>query len=253
MNEVEAYLRQAALLRGMDPDAVIRVVNTEGGVNDPFRQSLVKKGNLQEPSYGPLQLLIGGAGTGFPEGLGNQALKAGIDPRKDWKGGIDFGLDTAAREGWGQWYGPKNAGLDRWYGLKGAKPRGISLAGMPADGPKGQEMYPMAAPALPPPRNIADRFVKGVNDVIDSKPVQDFSGFLSKLNGGADGTGFADLAAAFGGGSSGSSAPQIQPSGLGAAVSNEIAAKSSSAAALMQEILKKRRGGTPGLSLMGMG
>lgn len=123
MTEVEAYIRQEALRRGMDPDAVVRVANTEGGVRDPFRQAEYSKNGYKEPSTGPFQMLVGGKGTGFPEGLGNKMIRdTGVDPRQDWKAGINYSLDTAQKEGWRQWYGPKNAGLDRWYGVNSKAP-----------------------------------------------------------------------------------------------------------------------------------
>lgn len=122
--EVEAYIRQAAVARGMDPDKVMDVVLTEGGpesLRDPFRQSRVPIKNKQgqvigyERSYGPLQLFIDG-------GVGNRAIASGKDPRKDWRGGIDVGLDVAAEDGsWKQWYGPQNAGLPLDWGLPGSK------------------------------------------------------------------------------------------------------------------------------------
>lgn len=118
MTEVEAFIRQEALARGMDPDKIVQAINTEGGVRDPFRRAEYVKNGYREPSYGPMQLLIGGKGTGFPEGLGNKMIReTGIDPRKDWQAGVRYGLDTVQREGWRQWYGPKNAGFDRWYGV----------------------------------------------------------------------------------------------------------------------------------------
>jgi hypothetical protein len=145
MSPLENYIRQAAAARGIDPDIAVRVARSEGGLNDPIRQSLVMKNGRQEPSYGPFQLLVGGGETGFPEGLGNRALAAGIDPRNpaDAYRGIDFALDTAAKTGWGQWYGAKAAGLDNFAGI-GGRPSGVSPTApmMVADGPKGQEAYP---------------------------------------------------------------------------------------------------------------
>lgn len=146
MNPLEQYIRQAAAARGIDPDVAVRVAKSEGGLNDPIRQSGVMKGGVREPSYGPFQLLIGGNGTNFPEGLGNRAVAAGIDPRNpnDAYRAIDFALDEAGKKGWGQWYGAKAAGLDNFAGI-GGRPSG-SLPQAPqmaaADGPKGQEAYP---------------------------------------------------------------------------------------------------------------
>ncbi len=145
MSPLEDYIRQAAASRGIDPDVAVRVARSEGGLNDPIRQSLVMKNGVREPSYGPFQLLVGGGQTGFPEGLGNRAIAAGIDPRNpnDAYRGIDFALDTAAKTGWGQWYGAKAAGLDNFAGI-GGRPSGVAPKApmMVADGPKGQESYP---------------------------------------------------------------------------------------------------------------
>lgn len=148
MSPLEDYIRRAAAARGIDPEIAVRVAKAEGGLNDPTRQSLVMKNGRQEPSYGPFQLLVGGGETGFPEGLGNRALAAGIDPRNpnDAYRGIDFALDTAAKTGWGQWYGAKAAGLGNFAGI-GGRPSGEQPQApmMVADGPKGQESYPSPA------------------------------------------------------------------------------------------------------------
>lgn len=116
---IEAYIREAAAARGIDPDVAVTVARSEGGLKDPVRQSLVRKNGRQEPSYGPFQLLIGGGDTGFPAGMGNDALAAGIDPRdpSQWQRGIDFALDNAAKNGWGAWYGAKAAGIGNRQGI----------------------------------------------------------------------------------------------------------------------------------------
>lgn len=134
-NDVEAYIRQAALARGIDPDIAVRVANSEGGLKDPFRRgagpapkSQAKGLGATENSFGPLQLYISGTGAG----LGDRALKAGIDPRVNWQGGVDFALDEVARDGWKQWYGAAKAGVGRWDGVKGSKPVGVT-GGAPID------------------------------------------------------------------------------------------------------------------------
>lgn len=148
MATVEEYIRYAAAQRGIDPDIAVRVAQGEGGLKDPFRRgegpaprSQAAEFGATENSFGPLQLYISGNNAG----LGDRAVAAGIDPRKDWKGGVDFALDEVARKGWGQWYGAKAAGITGMMGVgSGAKAIGASpspYAGM-ADGPKGQEVYP---------------------------------------------------------------------------------------------------------------
>lgn len=145
--DIEQYIRQAAVQRGIDPDIAIRVAKSEGGLKDPTRQSMVMKNGVREPSYGPFQLLVGGS-NGFPTGMGNQALAAGIDPRNPDHAyrGIDFALDQAKNSGWGAWYGAKAQGITGKMGI-GDNP----YAGM-ADGPKGQESYP---PSGPQPTGLA--------------------------------------------------------------------------------------------------
>jgi len=147
MATLEEYIRYAAQQRGIDPDIAVRVARGEGGLKDPFRHGEGPAPKSQSPefgsrenSFGPFQLYISGNNAG----LGDRALAAGIDPRKDWKGGIDYALDEVTKRGWGQWYGAKAAGITGMMGVgKDAKSIGASpspYAGM-ADGPKGQEMY----------------------------------------------------------------------------------------------------------------
>lgn len=115
----EQYIRQAAIARGIDPDITVRVAKSEGGVND-YIQSKVRKNGVQEPSFGPFQLLVGGQGTIFPEGMGNQMLReTGLDPRdpKNAQASIDFALDQAKNKGWGQWYGAKAIGVTGKHGI----------------------------------------------------------------------------------------------------------------------------------------
>ena len=175
MNPIEAYIRHAASARGIDPDIAVSVALSEGGLNDPVRQSDYVKNGRREPSYGPFQLYMGG-------GLGNRALASGIDPRDpgQWQRGVDFALDEAAQKGWGQWYGAAKVGIGNRAGINGARAIGVAPAfspgaldfvknnpqpggfgpgvptpDMPApafvppDGPKGQESYAPPSPGLP--------------------------------------------------------------------------------------------------------
>lgn len=118
---IELYIRQAAAQRGIDPDIAVRVAKSEGGLSDPTRRADYVKGGYREPSYGPFQLLIGGAGTGFPTGMGNDALASGVDPRdpNQWQKGVDFALDGARRNGWGAWYGARDQGITGKMGIGG--------------------------------------------------------------------------------------------------------------------------------------
>lgn len=113
--DIAGYIRQAAIARGIDPEIALRVAKSEGGLKDPFRQGEAMLSYGREESYGPFQLHM------RQGGVGARALKAGIDPRTNWKGGVDFGLDEAANKGWGQWFGAAKAGIGNREGLDGAQ------------------------------------------------------------------------------------------------------------------------------------
>lgn len=157
MSEIEAYIRKSAAERGIDPDVAVAVARSEGGLTDPFRRGEGKAPDSQlkelgdtENSIGPFQLYI----SGNDAGLGDRALKAGIDPRKDWKAGVDYALNEAASKGWGQWYGAKNTGIDNYTGLTNAKPKGITLMSVPASGPPLGELNTAPANVTPPTPTI---------------------------------------------------------------------------------------------------
>ncbi|WP_287083822.1 phage tail length tape measure family protein [Mesorhizobium sp.] len=121
------YIQQAAIARGIDPDTALRVARSEGLAPGVWQSNAMKNG-IREPSYGPFQLLKGGAGTGYPAGLGNDFMRqTGLDPANpaNARAGVDFALDNAAKNGWGAWYGAKAAGVGNWQGLSGANPIGV--------------------------------------------------------------------------------------------------------------------------------
>lgn len=128
--EQEAYIRAAALKRGIDPDVAVAVARSEGlnkNVIGPGQQSAVVNGKGQrEDSWGPFQLFMGG-------GLGNKFQKdTGNSPRdpSTWKQQVDFSLDEALKGGWGPWHGWKGlprAGLPAPGGAAGAASRGQRL------------------------------------------------------------------------------------------------------------------------------
>ena len=121
-NPLVEYIRQAAMARGIDPSVAVRVAQGEGGLSNPFRHGEGPAPKTQAPqfgskenSFGPFQLYISGTGAG----LGDKALAAGIDPRKNWQAGVDYALDTAKKDGWGQWYGAKAQGITGMMGING--------------------------------------------------------------------------------------------------------------------------------------
>ena len=103
---VEAYVREAASIRGIDPDIAARVIKQESSFNPAAYNP--------EGSYGVMQLYTKG-------GLGNEALKRGIslDP-SNWREQVDFGFDIIKKDGWRQWHGARDIGIGRWEGI----PRG---------------------------------------------------------------------------------------------------------------------------------
>jgi len=118
IGQMEAYIRQAATQRGIDPDIAVKVAKSEGLAPGVW-QSNVKKNGIREPSYGPFQLLVGD-GKNFPKGMGNDFMaKTGLDPRdpSTVQKQIDFALDNAKTTGWRPWYGAKRVGLGAWDGI----------------------------------------------------------------------------------------------------------------------------------------
>jgi hypothetical protein len=146
MNEVEAYIRQRAPLYGVSPDVAVQVALGEGGLRNPFRHGEGPAPRSQDPrlgalenSYGPFQLYISGTGAG----LGDRAMRAGIDPRTNWKGGVDYALNEVSQKGWGQWYGAKAKGITGFEGVsrrpgEAPAPYGTGI-GSVMDGMKGDE------------------------------------------------------------------------------------------------------------------
>lgn len=135
MTPVEAYIRQVAPRYGIDPNVAVRVAMTEGGLDDPFQQSNVVRNGQRETSFGPFQLRIGG-------GLGDKALAAGIDPRKNWQGGVDFALWSASQGGWKPWYGAAKANIGDWQGIRASNRQPYVM-------PTGSDAVAQAGPTLP--------------------------------------------------------------------------------------------------------
>lgn len=107
--EQEAYIRQAAKARGIDPDVAVAVARSEG---------LNKYIGDQGTSFGPFQLhyknsIPGLSNSGLGDKFTAQTGKHASDP-STWKDQVDFALDEAKKSGWGAWHGWRglpNAGL----------------------------------------------------------------------------------------------------------------------------------------------
>lgn len=262
MSDLEQYIREAARKRGIDPDIAVRVAKSEGGLRSPNLQSSASKGGVREPSYGPFQLLVGGPGTGFPTGMGNDFIKAtGMhpsDPNAAYKG-IDFALDGAAKNGWGAWYGAAKAGIGNRDGIAGARPMGLSLASRTPQEPiavgSGQPAPPItasydvgdapvqsAATAAPSPFQVFQE--EGLGAAIKSlagneKVGNSFNGLLSAMGGGGQRRDAQTEAHAV---PIMSSLPAMEASDA-----SRIAASQQ----MMNQLLSARRKKVPGMSLMG--
>jgi soluble lytic murein transglycosylase-like protein len=90
--EIEAYIRAAAKARGLDPDFAVAVAKGESGLNPAARLT-----TKREDSGGVFQL-------NTKNGLGVEALRAGIDPHDpaQWQRQTDFALDQA-KKSWRPW------------------------------------------------------------------------------------------------------------------------------------------------------
>jgi hypothetical protein len=149
MTPLEAYIRAAAHQRGINPDIAVTVARHEGGLTDPFRRGEGPAPRSQAPglggtenSFGPFQLYVSGTGAG----LGDRAMAAGIDPRKDWQHGIDFALDEVRRKGWGQWYGARAAGITGMEGVGGAGGNNALVGGAGGGRPAASILHPEIDP-----------------------------------------------------------------------------------------------------------
>lgn len=122
--DVAAYIRQAAIARGIDPNVALRVAQSEGGLTSWNQQSnVINSAGLREQSYGPYQLYMNG-------GLGNDFQRqTGLDPRLAQNGpaSVDFALDNVQRNGWTAFHGAANNGISRWEGInRGIDPQTTS-------------------------------------------------------------------------------------------------------------------------------
>lgn len=124
MLEIEAFIRDAAQKRGIDPDIAVRVALSEGGVTQYAAHGDFDTGD----SWWPLQLHYGGDGyekygTVAGMGTGFTAL-TGWQPGDPhgWRDSVRYALNRAKASGWGQWYGAAAAGIGQWDGIDRTHP-----------------------------------------------------------------------------------------------------------------------------------
>jgi hypothetical protein len=130
VEQQEAYIRESALKRGIDPNIAVAVARTEGlgGAYAGDRGS----------SFGPYQLHYGNVASGGMKvaGLGDEFTKAtGLDARNPntVRQQIDFSLDRAAKSGWAPWHGWRG---DRFAGIGGGGGNVTVQANIHVDGSK---------------------------------------------------------------------------------------------------------------------
>ncbi|MGN6304826.1 MAG: phage tail length tape measure family protein [Mesorhizobium sp.] len=126
-----SFIQQYAASIGIDPATALKVARSEG-LGAGIWQSNYVKGGFREPSFGPFQLLKGGAGTGFGTGLGNAFQRqTGLDPADpaNWQQSTAFALDQAKANGWGAWFGAQKQGITGFMGID----RNVSKASQALD------------------------------------------------------------------------------------------------------------------------
>lgn len=150
----EAYIREAAAKRGIDPEVAVKVARSEGLAPGVWQSNVVRKDGGRETSYGPFQLLVGGGlGDKFQKVYG----KSPADP-STLNQQIDFALDEAAQGGWSPWYGAAKVGVGARTGLDRARPLGYQPAQVASLDPSAgmTELPPVNPPAPPPTPGYVD-------------------------------------------------------------------------------------------------
>src|SRR5436190_6288667 len=124
--DIERFIRDAASVRGINPDIAVQVCNTEGGVTEPARC-----GDFSGPpwysgkSWWALQLHYGGAGTPYAAWGGSAGMGNGFTSLTRWQPGepsawrdaARYGLNRARVGGWGPWYGAASVGIRDFMGI----------------------------------------------------------------------------------------------------------------------------------------
>lgn len=142
VSDHEAFLRQYAAQKGINPDLLVAVAKHEGlGAKGPGDGG---------SSYGDLQLHYGGVAPGGNSvpGLGDDFTKqTGLDARdpKNWQEADKFAVDNIAANGWGAFHGSQGIVNGPMDGI-GQPSAPVAAAGVP--GPTADASMP---PAAPPP------------------------------------------------------------------------------------------------------
>lgn len=117
--EIEGFIAEASLMRGIDPQVALRVCRSEGGVDEYAKRGTFATGS----SWWSLQLHYGGPGyeyLGTVAGMGTGFTKlTGWQPGEEaaWRDAARYGLNRAKASGWGAWYGAAHVGIAQWEGI----------------------------------------------------------------------------------------------------------------------------------------
>ncbi len=167
--EIEAFIRLACQVRGIDADRIMPGIRHEGGVDEPavlgdFSGSPWFSGK----SWWPLQLHYGGpeyAAFGGSAGMGNTFTKLTGwqpgDPRA-WRDSTRYGLNRGRVSGWGAWYGFAAEGITGFDGIDRSFPWNANAERWDyEDGIPSQFGIPVSEimtydPNTPPERQIQD-------------------------------------------------------------------------------------------------
>lgn len=154
--EIAAYIRDAAIKRGINPDVALEVARREAlNVFDPTKPDL---GGDDRSSFGPFQLHYKGRSAKMPNaGLGDEfTAKTGLkaDDPSTWKQQVDFSLDWAKTHGWGDWMGAAAAGITGMAGIDG-KP--VNFASTDSGGaPSGTSASATNSIQVPPKTDMGE-------------------------------------------------------------------------------------------------
>lgn len=119
MNDIEAFIRDAATKRGIDPEIAIKVAQSEGGITEYARRGTFATGK----SFWQFQLHYGGEGYeqyGTVAGMGTGfTVLTGWQPGdpKAWRDSVRYALNRAKLGGWSPWYGAAHVGISQWDGI----------------------------------------------------------------------------------------------------------------------------------------
>lgn len=117
--EIEGFIRDASVARGIDSSVSVRVARSEGGVDEYAKRGTFATGS----SWWAFQLHYGGEGyeyLGTTAGMGNGFTKlTNWQPgdERAWRDACRYALNRAKASGWGAWYGAAHVGVSQWEGI----------------------------------------------------------------------------------------------------------------------------------------